>query len=128
MSLIEILEQSSPTCLAVRFSGKVTGEEYQQFLDALGYRLGNKDKVSLVCELVEFEFYGDFDSAKKDFQFGFGDYKRICRAAFVGDQKWLEWFTRLIGPFTRVEEKFYTQSQYDEAIEWACSNVPDSNS
>ncbi len=31
--LIEIFSQSTETCLAVGFSGKVTGEEYQQFLD-----------------------------------------------------------------------------------------------
>jgi len=120
--LIDILEQSTPTCLAVRFSGKVNGQEYQQFLDAIGYRLKNKDKVSLVCELVDFEFYGDFESAKKDFVFGFGDYKRIYRVAFVGDQRWLEWFARLIGPFTKVEEKYFSQYQYKNAVEWACAD------
>jgi hypothetical protein len=119
--LIDILEQSTATCLAVCFSGKVTGQEYQQFLDALGFRLKNNEKVSLVCELVDFDFYGDFDSAKKDFKFGFGDYKRIYRAAFVGDQKWLAWFTRLIGPFTKVEENVFTHDQYSAAVDWVCS-------
>jgi hypothetical protein len=118
--LIEILEQSTPTCLAVRFSSKVTGQEYQQFLDAIGYRLKNKEDVSLVCELVSFEFYGDFESMKKDFKFGFGDYKRIHRVAFVGDQKWIEWFTRLIGPFTKTEEKYFQTNQFTEAVNWAC--------
>ncbi len=30
--MIEILPQSTEKCLAVHFSGKVTGQEYQQFL------------------------------------------------------------------------------------------------
>lgn len=119
--MIEILEQSTPTCLAVRFSGKVTGQEYQQFLDAIGYRLKNKEHVSLVCALQVFEFYGDFETAKKDFKFGFGDYKRIHRAAFVGDQKWIDWFTRLIGPFTKTDEKHFKATQLEEALEWACA-------
>jgi hypothetical protein len=119
--LIEILEQSTPNCLAVCFSGKVTGQEYQQFLDALGFRLKNNEKVSLVCVLEGFEFYGDFETVKNDFKFGFGDYRRIHKAAFVGDQKWLEWFTRLLGPFTKVEEKYFTDKQFDDAIEWACA-------
>ncbi len=34
--MIEMLPQSTESCLLVHFSGKVTGAEYQQFLDALG--------------------------------------------------------------------------------------------
>lgn len=119
--MIEILDQSTDSCLAVHFSGKVTGQEYQQFLDALNQRLGTAEKVNLVLELSGFEFYGDFETAKKDFKFGFGDYKRIRRAAFVGDQKWIEWFARLIGPFTRAEEKHFPEGQNESAYAWACS-------
>jgi hypothetical protein len=119
--MIEILQQSTEHCLAVHFSGKVTGDEYQQFLDALDKYLGTAEKVSLVLELSGFEFYGDFESAGKDFKFGFGDYKRIHRAAFVGDQKWIEWFTRLIGPFTRAEEKHFPEGQREAAFAWVCS-------
>jgi hypothetical protein len=117
--MIEILDQSTDTCLATRFSGKVTGEEYQQFLDALEKRLQTGDQVNLVMALAEFEFYGDFDSAKKDLKFGFGEYKLIHRVALVGDQKWLGWFTRLLGPFTRAEEKHFTADQFEAAFGWA---------
>jgi len=120
-NVIEILPQSSATCLAVRFSGKVTGQEYQQFLDAIKERLKTSKKVSLVCEFVGFDFYGDFESAKKDFKFGIGEYKRIRRAAFIGDQKWIEWFTRFIGPFTRTEEKHFPEGQFEAAFNWACA-------
>jgi len=54
-------------------------------------------------------------------KFGFGDYKLIHRAAFVGNKKWIEWFTRLIGPFTRPEEKYFPEGKFDEAYAWACS-------
>ena len=119
--MIEILHQSTGSCLTVQLSGKVTGEEYQQFLDAVESHLQTGDQVNLVMALAEFEFYGDFDSAKKDLKFGFGEYKLIHRVALVGDQKWLGWFTRLIGPFTRTEEKHFPASQFDAAISWACS-------
>ncbi|HJS20134.1 MAG TPA: STAS/SEC14 domain-containing protein, partial [Anaerolineales bacterium] len=113
--MIEILNESTEKCLAVRFSGKVTGQEYQKFLEALGEKFQASDQVSLVLELSGFEFYGDFESAKKDFKFGFGNYKRIHRAAFVGDQKWIEWFTRLIGPFTHADEKHFPEGQVEAA-------------
>jgi hypothetical protein len=117
--MIEILNQSTETCLVVHFSGKVTGQEYQQFLDAIDERLGRGGEISLVAGLKGFSFYGDFEAAKKDFKFGFGEYKHIHRAAFVGDQKWIEWFTRLIAPFTRAEEKHFDEGQLEEAIRWA---------
>jgi hypothetical protein len=117
--MIEFLPQSSGTCLAVHFSGKVTGSEYQEFLDALTERLESGSQVSLVLALAGFEFYGDFEAVRKDFKFGVGEYKHIHRAAFVGDQKWIEWFTRFIGPFTHTEEKHFSAEQLNEAIGWA---------
>jgi hypothetical protein len=119
--MIEILPRSSETCLAFLFSGKVTGQEYQQFLEAIEARLKTDEKVSLVCEFVDFDFYGDFESAKEDFKFGFGEYKRIRKAAFVGDQKWIDWFTRYFGPVTRTEEKHFPAAEFEAAFEWACA-------
>lgn len=119
--MLEILNQSTESCLAAHVSGKVTGEEYQQFLDALSERLKAGNQVSLVMVLAGFEFYGDFEAAKKDFKFGAGEYKHIHRAAFVGDQKWIGWFTRLVGPFTRAEEKHFPEGQFEEAFSWACA-------
>jgi hypothetical protein len=121
--LIEILEGSTPICLAVHFSGKVTGQEYQQFLDALAERLQAGSQVSLVIEFAGFEFYGDFEAAMKDFKFGFGEYKHIHRVAFVGDQKWIAWFARFVGPFTRAEEKHFAAGQFDAAYTWACAQA-----
>ena len=82
-------------------------------------RLKTGEKVSLVVEFAGFEFFGDFEAAKKDLQFGIGGYKHIHRAAFVGDQRWIAWFTRFVGPFTRTEEKQFPTGQLEEAISWA---------
>jgi hypothetical protein len=117
--MFEILDQSTEVCLAVRFSGKVTGMEYQQFLVAVRTRLEASEKVSLVCEFVDFDFYGDFESAKEDFKFAFKEYKQIRKAAFVGNQKWIEWFIRFIGSFTKAEEKLFAHDQFEAAFNWA---------
>ena len=105
----------------MHFSGKVTGQEYQQFLDALSEHLKSSSQVSLVLELAGFEFYEDFESAKMDLKFGFGEYRHIHRAALVGDQKWITWFTRAVGPFTRTEEKHFPEGLLEAAITWAAA-------
>ena len=119
--MIEILDESTETCLVVYFSGKVTPDKYQKFLNVVNDRLKTHGKVSLVLELSDLEFYGDFEAARKDFKIGFGDYKRIHRAAFVSDKKWIQWFTKLVGPFTRTEEKYFREGQFEEAYAWAIS-------
>ena len=116
--MIEILPQSTEACLAVHFNGKVTGSEIQQFMDAIGERLKTGNQVNLVVQFAGFEFYEDFKAAKQDFKFGFGEYKHIHRAAFVGDQKWIVWFTRIVGPFTRTEEKHFPAGSLVEALNW----------
>jgi hypothetical protein len=116
--MFEILNQSTDNCLVAHLSGKLTGQEYQQFLGALHERMQKVDAVSMVLVLTGFEFYGDFEAAKQDFKFSFGEYKRVRRAAFVGDQKWIEWFTCLIGSMTPVDEKQFPEGQIQPAREW----------
>ena len=119
--MFEILKESTGTCLVAHFSGKVTGKEYQQFLDAVGERLKGADKINVVLQLAGLEFYGDREAFKKDLKFGFGEYKKVHRAALVGDQKWIEWWTHLGGPLTSAEEKHFPEGQLQAAIDWACA-------
>jgi hypothetical protein len=46
-------------------SGKLSGQEYQQFLDAVEERFKKVNEVNLVIDLTGFEFYGDLDAKKK---------------------------------------------------------------
>jgi hypothetical protein len=117
--MIEILAQSTAACLVVHFGGKVTGSKYQQILDTLGERLKAGEKVSIVVLLSGLEFFDDLSAFRKDIEFSFGEYKHIHQAAFIGDQKWIEWFTRLISPFTKTEEKYFPESEIEAAYQWA---------
>jgi hypothetical protein len=123
MQMIEILEQSTGNCLVVRFSKKVTGADYQKFSEGIAERMKEDHKLNLVIELSGFEFYGDLEAVKMDSKFGFGEYNHIHRAAYVGDQKWNTWFTRLVGPFTRAEEKHFPGDQLHEAVRWTCQQL-----
>jgi len=109
---------------------KAAGRAFQRQGDRLGIpavprrareRLKTGSPVSMVVEFASFEFYGDFEAAKMDLKFGFGEYKHIHRAAFVGDQKWIAWFTRLIGTFTRTRKSIFPEGQIEAATIWACS-------
>jgi hypothetical protein len=119
--MIEILKESTPVVVVAHFSGKVTGQEYQQFVDAVEERLKATDDLNLVLDLSGLEFYGDFEAAKKDFKFTLGEYKRVRKTALVGDQKWIEWYTRTIGHLTKSDEKHFPVGKTQEAFDWACA-------
>jgi hypothetical protein len=117
--MVEILEQSTKTCIVVRFGGMIKGEEYRVFLDAVDERLAANERINLVADVSELEFYGDLAAAKDDFGFGVKEYRKVHRAAFVGDQKWIELFIKISGPFYHAEEKHFPAGQLDEAFAWA---------
>ena len=121
--MVEILGNTTDTSVVVRFGGKVTGEEYKRFLDAVDERLKTHDKVDMVADLSEFEFYGDFEAFKEDFHFGVHEYRRVERAAFVGDQRWIELFVKLTGPLYRATEKHFPAGRLEDACAWACSEL-----
>jgi hypothetical protein len=118
--MLEILNETTDTCVVARFGGKITGEEYKRFLDAVDERLKAQDKINMVADLSEFEFYGDFEAFKEDFHFGIHEYRHVERAAFVGDQKWIELFIKLLGPFYRATEKHFPAGRLEDACAWAC--------
>jgi len=118
--MVEILDGSTDDCVVARFKDRVTGEEYRVFLDAVDARLESSDTVSIVADLAEFEFYGDFEAFKEDFHFGVHEYRKVERAAFVGDQRWIELFIKLLGPFYRATEKHFPANALDDAVAWAC--------
>ncbi len=118
--MFEILPQSNPKVLVTHFSGKVMGEDYQQFVDAIDERMKAGDELNLVVDLTGAEFYGDFSAFKKDVKFTTHEYKKIRKAALVGDQKWIDWYTHTLGHLTPTEEIHFPVGKTQEAIDWAC--------
>lgn len=117
--MFEVLGQSTECCLVVQFSGKPTGQEYQQFLDAFEERLKTADDLNLVLVLSGVQFYGDFEAFRKDYKFGKGEYKRVRRVALVGDQEWLERYLHFIALHTPTEEKHFAVGKLKAACDWA---------
>jgi hypothetical protein len=116
--MIEYLTESTPACLVVKFSGKLRGAEYQELIGKAESAIQAKGAVNLVLVMQALEF-PEWEAIKADTHFGLKDYRHVRRAAYVGDQKWAEWFVKLLGPFTRAEERVFQPEQLSEAVTWA---------
>jgi len=118
--MIEYLPASTATCFVVKMNGKLGGAEYRDLIAKIEKAIQEKGSVNLVYVMQELEF-PEWDAVRADMRFGLKDYGHVRRAAFVGDEKWVEWFVKLAGPFTHAEEKMFRPDQLDEAVQWAKS-------
>ena len=116
--MIEYLPENTPTCFVVKFSGKLHGAEYRELIGKAESAIQAHGSINLVMIMEALEF-PEWDAIKADTHFGLKDYRHVRRAAYVGDQKWAEWFVKLIGPFTRAAERMFRPDQLNEAVQWA---------
>lgn len=117
--MIEILPQSTETCIGFQVSGKVTAEDYEVLIPQLDQAIAASGKINMLVVMGDFEGWGGLDAAKADYKLGTHQYRQVEKAAFIGDKKWQEWMVKIMDPFTRrTEERFFDLDQLEEAWQW----------
>jgi hypothetical protein len=117
--MIEILPQSTESCLGFKVSGKVTAEDYEVLIPQLDQAIAASGKINMLVVMGDFEGWAGLDAAKADFKLGTHQYRQVEKAAFVGDKKWQEWLVKIMDPFTRrTDERFFDLEQLDNAWQW----------
>jgi hypothetical protein len=117
--MMEILPQSTESCIGFKVSGKVTAEDYDVLLPKLDEAISAQGKINLLVVMGDFEGYKDLDAMKDDFKFGTQQYRQVEKAAFVVDKKWQQWMVKIIDPFTRrTKERYFELDQLDDAWQW----------
>ncbi len=117
--MIDYFTTTTPTCVVAKIKGKLLGAEYRELIgkiETIIQKHGHAD-VALMMEELEFP---EWDALKADAHFGVTNYRNVRRAALIGDEKWMEWFVKLISLFTRAEERFFPAGKFDEAVQWVC--------
>ena len=115
MEFIPVFDDNT---LAVRASGKLTHEDYQEFLPKLEQQIQELDKL---CLLIEFDNFSGWDltAAKDDFIFGMkhlGDFERI---ALVGDKAWENWMALMAKPFMPSGTiRYFDRENLQNAWDW----------
>jgi hypothetical protein len=121
--MLELLSQSTDQCIGFRVSGKLTAEDYGVILPKLDEAIAAHGTINLVVVIQDFHGWASLDAAKADYQMGKTQYRDVTRAAFVSDRKWHGTAVRLLDPFTRhTDERYFEESQLEEAWQWACGN------
>lgn len=102
--------------IAVRVSGKLTREDYQQFVPKLELLLVANEKISLLIELDDFQGI-TLDAIKEELKLMRYD-DDIIKVAVVGDKQWQQWMTLLAQPFVSSQIKYFSQQHLAQAWDW----------
>ena len=108
--------------IAVRASGKLSHEDYQNFLPKLEEQIKQFGKVSILFEFEDFSGW-DLDSAKDDYDFGMQHLDDFERIAMVGNKAWERWMSLIAKPFLPSGEvRYFNHENLQSAWDWLREN------
>jgi universal stress protein A len=116
--MLQFLPVFDGNTIAIRASGKLTHEDYQEFLPQLEEQINELKKVSILFELDNFSGW-ELDAAKDDFKFGMKHIDDFERIAIVGDKAWEHWMTLMAKPFMLSGEvRYFNRENLQDAWDW----------
>lgn len=118
--MFEILPESKGNLLAIKASGKLTANDYEQvLLPKLEHLFKQHKRLKMLVEFSD-DFAGwastaaAWDDMKIGLQHG-GDFESF---AIVGGPEWVGWSAKLFGMFVRGEIRLFAKGGGDEALSW----------
>jgi hypothetical protein len=106
--------------LEVRVTGKLTDEDYQQFVPAFESLANRHGKIRLLFEMVDFHGWTAV-ALWDDVKFDMAHFSAIERLAFVGDARWERGMALFCQPFTTATIRFFESAAIQEARDWLSS-------
>jgi len=116
--MLQFLPIIEGNTIAIRASGKLSHEDYQDFLPKLEAQIKDLGKVSVLFELADFSGW-ELEAAKDDFKFGMEHLSDFDRIAIVGDQVWEKWMTIIAKPFLPSGTvRYFNRDELQQAWDW----------
>jgi len=115
--MFEFIPVSEENIFAVRVTGKLTDEDYQQFLPQLEKLIRDCGPISLMVELEDFQGW-EPKAAWDDFRFGIEHDKDFVRIAIVGRKSWHKWMAGIGNAFTDTKIRFFYKNNIQDAWDW----------
>ena len=113
--MMEVIKQQEGV-FEIHVQGKIRKEDYD-FIPRLESEVERYGTVNLYCEIESIDGI-EPGAVWEDLKFGVNHYDSFERVAIVGNQKWVEWMTRLAKPFNKATVKVFAPEQLEEAKNW----------
>jgi hypothetical protein len=119
---VEFHQELDGKILNIQASGKLTKEDYQQFVPEFEKLIEQHGKIRVLFQMDDFHGWSAaalWEDIKLDFRH-FNDVERI---AMVGDKAWQEGMSFFCKPFTTAKIRYFGHHEIDRAREWISEGI-----
>lgn len=114
---IEVSEETGGKIVAIRVRGKLTKEDYGQFVREFERIVKERGQLRVLFEMTELRGW-DAGAMWEDIKFDIRHFADIDRLAMVGEKKWQHGMALVFKPFTRATTRYFDHSNSDAARRW----------
>ena len=120
---VTLQEEASGKILVVNLTGKLTKEDYQQFVPHVESLIKQHGKVRMVVKMHDFHGW-EMSALWEDLKFDWKHFSHIERLALVGEKRWEAGMAAFCRPFTGAAIRYFDVSEASKATEWIHQGVP----
>jgi len=115
--MITVNESAGGKVLSIAASGKLTKEDYEQFVPRVESLIQQHGKLRILLQMHDFHGW-EASALWEDIKFDVKHFRDIERLALLGDSKWEKGMAVFCKPFTTATVKYFDTSKADEARQW----------
>lgn len=110
-------EDQQSKVVEVSVSGKLTKEDYEQFVPVIERRIAEHGKLRLLVRMHDFRGW-EAAALWDDVRFDARHFNDIERLAIVGEKAWEHGMALFCKPFTTAQVRYFEREQESEARAW----------
>jgi len=114
---IQLQEENDGKILVVHLSGKLTKEDYAQFVPEFERLIAQHGRLRLLFDMTGLLGW-DAGAAWEDIKVGVAHFGDIERLAMVGEKKWQHGMAIFCRPFTRATVRYFDHAAAAEGRKW----------
>jgi hypothetical protein len=119
---VDLLEQVEGKVLEVHITGKLSEEDYAEFVPKVEALIARHGKINVLVRMKDFHGW-DAAALWEDIKFDARHFSDIERLALVGEKTWQKGMAVFCKPFTTAEVRYYEPDEEDRARAWVKGEV-----
>jgi SpoIIAA-like len=122
--MLTLQEDAGGKILSLKINGKLTKEDYQQFVPKVEDLIKTNGKIRILMEMTGFHGW-EMGALWEDIKFDVKHFRDIERLAMIGDSKWEAGMAVFCKPFTTAKIKYFDVAQASDAGTWIREGLAD---
>ena len=114
---VDLAADSHGNVVRITVSGKLTAEDYKQFVPEVECLIEEQGKIRILFEMNEFHGW-KLGALWEDLKFDLKHFRDIERIAMIGDKAWEHGMATFCRPFTTAKIRYFEKGQEDQARQW----------